>query len=51
MKSNMCRFYCTAPNTSCPYWIGISCEYEDAFYEEFKNIIDYLNNLKETTDE
>lgn len=47
--NNICRVYCTAPDTSCPYWIGISCEYEDAFYEEFKDIIDYCSDLKEKT--
>jgi len=44
--SNYCKYYCTAPDTSCPYWIGISCEYEDACYEEYKYIIDYLKFLE-----
>lgn len=47
--TNICGCYCSAPDTSCPYWIGISCEYEDAYYEEFKDIIDYLYDLKEKT--
>lgn len=33
--NNYCKYYCTAPDTLCPYWIGISCEYEDACDEDF----------------
>ena len=43
---NFCSF-CKAPDTLCPYWMGTFCEYEDAYYEEFKYIIDYLNSFKE----
>lgn len=44
--NNYCKYYCTAPDTLCPYWIGISCELEEFFYEEYKYIIDYLNFLE-----
>lgn len=35
-RSNSCDYGfgpCTAPNTLCPHWQGIFCEYDTAYYK------------------